>query len=204
VEVRATTVTVRPPWRPDRVLPPVSVNVVSVRETDPPAGEEPVEWLLLTTLPIATLEEVRRVVERYCVRWNIEVFFRTLKSGCRIERRRFEDVERVLPCLAICLIVAWRTLFVCRLGRECPDADCESVFEPSEWQAVWTAVYRKRRPEKPPKLAEMVHLIARLGGYIERAESDPGPQTIWIGLQRTYDLAWAWDAFGPQAKSPVR
>ena len=204
VEVRATAVTLRPPWRPDRTLPPVVVNVVWVREADPPAGEAPVEWLLLTTLPIATLKDVRRVVELYGVRWNIEVFFRTLKSGCRIEQRRFEDVERVLPCLAICLIVAWRTMFVCRLGRECPEADCEIVFEPSEWQAVWTAVYRKRLPRKPPKLAEMVHLIARLGGYIERAESDPGPQTIWIGLQRMYDLAWAWDAFGPNAKSPLR
>ncbi len=180
------------------------VNVVSVRETDPPAGAEPVEWLLLTTLPITTLEDVRRVVERYRVRWDIEVFFRPWKSGCRIERRRFEDVGRVPPGLAICRIVAWRTLFVCRPGRACPGSDCETVFEPSEWQAVWTAVYRERLPEKPPELAEVVHLIARLGGYIERAESDPGPQTIWIGLQRMYDLAWAWDVFGPQAKSPVR
>ncbi len=93
--------------------------------------EPPLEWLLLTTLPIDTPEEVRRVVEYYCVRWNVEVFFRTLKSGCRIERRRFEDVERVLPYLAIWPIVAWRTLFVCRLGRECPDLDCEAIFEPS-------------------------------------------------------------------------
>ena len=46
----------------------------------------------------------------------------------------------------------------------------------------------------------MVRFIARLGGYIERPNSEPGPQTIWIGMQRMYDLAWAWESFGPQAK----
>ena len=199
VEVRAATLTLRPPWRPDRDLPPVTVNVVLASEPNPPPGEPGVEWILLTTLPIDTIEQVRTVVEYYCVRWNIEVFFRTLKSGCRVERRRFEDIERLLPCLAICLIVAWRTLFVCRMGRECPDLDCGAIFEPSEWKAVWMAVHRKEPPRKAPRLSEMVHLIASLGGYIERHNSEPGAQTLWIGLQRMYDLAWGWDSFGPRA-----
>jgi Transposase DNA-binding/Transposase Tn5 dimerisation domain len=200
VEVRAATLTLRAPWRAERELSPVTVNVVLVREPNPPPGEPPVEWILLTTLPIDTLEQVRTVVEYYCVRWNIEILFRTLKSGCRIERRRFEDIERVLPCLAMYLIVAWRTLFVCRMGRNCPDLDCEAIFEPSEWKAVWVAIHHKQPPNKSPRLSEMVHLIAGLGGYVERKHSEPGPQTVWIGLQRMYDLAWAWESFGPQAK----
>jgi hypothetical protein len=200
VEVRAARVTLRPPWRADRSLPAVTVNVVLVREPNPPGGEPAVEWILVTTLPIETPEQVRRIVEYYCVRWSIEILFRTLKSGCRIERRRFEAMERVLPCLGLCLIVAWRTLFVCRLGRECPEADCEAVFEASEWKAVWVAVHHKKPPKKKPCLGEMVHLVARLGGYVERNTSEPGPQTVWIGLQRMYDLAWAWEAFGPEGK----
>ena len=196
VEVRALALTLRPPWRADRRLPPVPVNVALVREANPPPGEPAVEWLLLTTLPIDTPEQVRTVVEYYCVRWCIEILFRTLKSGCRIERRRFEHVDRVLPCLALYSIVAWRTLFVCRMGRDCPGLDCEAIFEPSEWKAARAAVHR----EKPPRLGEMVRLIARLGGYVERPQSEPGPQTVWIGLQRMYDLAWAWDTFGPQGK----
>lgn len=63
VEVRAATVTRPPPARPDRKLPPVSVNVVLVRAVNPPADDEPVEWLLLTTLPLTTAEEVRRLVQ---------------------------------------------------------------------------------------------------------------------------------------------
>jgi len=199
-EVRAATVTLRPPWRPDRLLPPVTVNAVLVQEPQPPAGESPIEWLLLTTLPIEAPQQVRTVVEYYSVRWCIEIFFRTLKSGCRIEERRFEDVDRLLPCLALFLIVAWRTFFVCRLGRECPDLSCEALFEPSEWKAVWVAVHRKKPPKKAPRLREMVHLVAGLGGYVERPQSEPGPPTLWIGLQRMHDLAWAWDTFGPGSR----
>jgi hypothetical protein len=99
--------------------------------------------------------------------------------------------------LGLYLIVAWRTLFVCRLGRDCPELDCDVIFEPSEWKAVWVAIYQTPPPEKVPALGKMVHLIARLGGYVDRPKSEPGPQTVWIGLQRMYDLAWAWDTFGP-------
>jgi len=195
--VRAAVVTLRPPWRADRQLPPVTVNAVLVREVDPPTGEVPIEWLLLTTLPIDTVEQVRSIVAYYAVRWEIEVLFRTLKSGCRIERRRFEHVERVLPCLGLYLIVAWRTLFVCRLGQDEPELSCEAIFEPSEWKAVWATVKRKPPPKRPPPLREVLHLIAGLGGYVKRPNSEPGAQTVWIGLQRTYDLALAWDSFGP-------
>ncbi len=194
VEVRAATQCLRPPGRPDRTLPPVTVNVVLVQEPAPPPGEPPVEWLLLTTLPIETLEQVRTIIGYYGVRWHIEVFFRTLKSGCRVEARRFEHVDRLLPYLAVCLIVAWRTQYVCHLGREHPDASCEVVFEPVEWQTVWVSVHRKKPPDRVPRLREIVHLIARLGGYIERPKSEPGVQTLWIGMQRMFDLVWAREA----------
>ena len=197
VAVRAATVSLCGVNRAGGKLPPVSVNVVLVREANPPAGQSPIEWILLTTLPIDTPEQVRAAVEYYCVRWNIEIFFRTLKSGCRIEHRRFEDVQRILPCMALFMIVAWRTLFTCRMGRELPDASCEVLFEEGEWKAVWTAIHQKKPPKKPPALGEIITLVATLGGYVQRPNSPPGPQTMWIGLQRLYDLTWAWHAFGP-------
>jgi hypothetical protein len=201
VEVRSARVTLSPPRRPDRVLPSVAINVVLVREIDPPQGDEPVEWILVTTLPIDTEEDVRKIIQYYTVRWMIEVLFRTLKSGCRVEARRFEHVERFLPCLAIYIIVAWRTLMVCRMGRSCPDVDCEAIFEPEEWKAVYMVVKRQSPPKQPPRLEEMVRLIGQLGGWINRPNRKdlPGVQTIWLGLQRTHDLASAWLAFGPGA-----
>ena len=205
VEVRAGSVTLRAPWRPDRKLPPVSVNVVLVREIDPPAGEPAVEWILVTNLPIDSVEEVRQVIQYYCVRWMIEVFFRTLKSGCRVEGRRFEHVDRLLSCLAVYLIVAWRTLYVCRLGRSCPDISCEAIFEPAEWKSVYRVVHRQPPPSTPPKLQEMVRMIAQLGGYVNRKRPDePGPQTVWLGLQRMHDMALCWQLFGPEAKTENR
>ena len=203
VEVRAACVTLQPPAASDRPLPPVSVNVVLVRELNPPEGEDPIEWILLTTLPIDTMEDVRKIIQYYSVRWMIEVLFRTLKSGCRVEERRFEHIDRLLPCLAVYLIVAWRTLMVCRLGRSCPDIDCETVFEPAEWKSVWMAIHRKAPPRKSPNLVDMLRLIGQLGGYVNRPNrtDPPGPQTIWLGMQRMRDLAWAWDTFAPGAET---
>jgi hypothetical protein len=201
VEVRAARVTLHAPADSDRPLPPIAVNVVLVREPHPPKGEEPVEWILLTTLPIDTVEQVREIIQYYCVRWMIEVLFRTLKSGCRVEERRFEHIERLLPCLATYLIVAWRTLMLVRLGRSCPDMNCEALFEPSEWKSVWMVIHRRVPPRKPPKLVDMLRLIGQLGGYVNRPNRPdlPGPQTTWLGLQRMRDLAWGWDTFGPGA-----
>jgi len=200
VEVRAARVTLRPPWRPDRTLPPVSLNVVLVREIDPPTDDVAVEWILLTSLPIDDVEQVRQVIQYYCVRWMIEVFFRTLKSGCRVEQRRFENVDRFLPCLAAYLIVSWRTLYVCRLGRSCPEISCEAIFDPAEWKAVYRVVRRAAPPPTPPQLSEMVRMVAQLGGYVNRKRAaEPGPQTVWLGLQRMHDMALCWQLFGPDA-----
>jgi hypothetical protein len=203
VEVRAASVMLRPPKhrRTDRQLSEVAVNVVWVYEPNPPAGDVPVEWLLVTTLPIETIEQVQTVLQYYTVRFLIEVQFRVLKSGCRVEQRLFEHLDRFLPCLAVYWIVAWRTLMLCRLGRSQPDLDCEAVFDAAEWKSVWMAIHRRSPPTKPPRLLEVLKLVAQLGGYVNRPnrKDPPGPQTIWLGLQRARDLAWAWNTFGPDS-----
>lgn len=197
VEVRATQVTLTPPPRPDRKLSPVSLNLVLVEEPNPPAGTEPIQWLLATTLPIDDPEQVRKIVECYCCRWQIEVYFRTLKSGCRIEARYFGHLGRLLNCHAVYSLVAWRIMYLCYFGRECPDLDCEVIFEPSEWKSVYMAVRRQDPPAKPPRLNEMIRMIASLGGYVIRRATHPGTQTLWLGLQRVHDFSTAWTAFGP-------
>ena len=108
----------------------------------------------------------------------------------------------MLPCLAVYLIVTWRTLFVCRLGREFPEISCEAVFEPAEWKSVYHVVHKTPPPSTPPALQEMVRMVAQLGGYINRKRTDePGPQTIWLGLQRTHDIANCWLMFGPESEN---
>jgi len=202
VEVRAATVELRAPWRHNRKLINISVNVVLVTEVDPPDGDVPVEWMLVTSLPIDTVEQVRAVIQNYGVRWMIEVYFRTLKSSCRVEERQFETIDRALNSLAIYMIVAWRALMVCRIAREYPDQSCESIFAPEEWKSVHYIVHQQPPPDEPPTLKQMTRMIGQLGGYVDRVRKDePGPQTVALGLQRGHDMARCWILFGPETRN---
>lgn len=199
VTIRAAKVLLRGPARPGMKLPDIYVNAILVKEENPPHGEEPIEWLLLTSLPIETFAETTKVLDYYCCRWEIEIYFRTLKSGCQIEELQFERQDRFEVCLALYLIVAWRVLYVLMLGRECPKMRCDAVLSEAEWKSVYVIVTNADAPVRVPTLQEMVILIAELGGYLNRKpDGPPGPQTMWIGLQRMRDFAIAWTAFGPR------
>lgn len=201
VEVRAMTVTLRSPHRPDRKLKNTTVNAVLAQEVDPPEGDVPVSWLLLTNMPISTEKEIEFVICYYCIRWMIEIFFRTLKSGCRIEARRFETIERFERCLAVSMVIAWRTLYTTRIGREYPDVSCECVFTADEWQPVYQLVTKEPPPKKAPTLSRMIRLVARLGGYVDRARDDePGPDSTMRGMERLHDISACWRSFGPAAQ----
>jgi hypothetical protein len=84
-QIRVARVTLKPPPRPERKLPPVKITALLATEPHPPAGAAPVEWLLLTNLPIDTPEQALEKLSGYLCRWQIEIYFRILKSGCRIE-----------------------------------------------------------------------------------------------------------------------
>lgn len=205
VAVRAARVTLRAPEREAGQLPDVTVNAVMVIEVNPPEGDVPVEWILLTNLPIGTVEEADLIVQYYCIRWMIEVFFRALKVGCRVEERLFESIDHLLPCLALYLIAAWRVLYLSRIGRECPDVSCEMVLDPAEWQSVYQYVRREPPPKTPPTLQVMIRMVAQLGGYVNRKRADePGIQTLWSGMQRMRDITNCWLTFGPGAREPNR
>jgi hypothetical protein len=133
------------------------------------------------------------------MRWQIEIYFRTLKSGCRVEERYFERYTRLENCFAIYAIIAWRIMYLCRLSEDCPEMSCEVIFSPSEWKPVVMAVTRQQ-PTTPPTLNEIVKMIASLGGYVIRAKTKPGTQTLWLGLQRVNDLCMAWELFGPDSR----
>jgi hypothetical protein len=203
--IRAARVELRGPQRPGGRPESVQVNAVLVREQHPPVGEEPVEWLLLTSLPIQAFKQVCRIIEYYCCRWEIEIYFRVLKSGCKVESHQFEDTDRYLPCLALYMVLAWRVMYVMMLSRECPDMSCADVFSEAEWKSVYVVVCQEQPPAEPPSLQEMVSLIGRLGGHLGRTnDGPPGPKAMWTGMQRMADLARAWCAFGPPATAPRR
>jgi len=200
--IQAATVTPRAPWRPDGKLPPVPVTVVRASEVNPPPGEEPIEWLLLSDLPATTSAEAERVLDGYTHRWLIEVYFRVLKSGCGVEKLQLETAERMENALTVYQIVAWRVLLLTMLGRATPNVSCETVLTEPEWKAVYVVVLRKKVPKKVPSLGVMVRLIAMLGGHLGRTnDPPPGPKAMWVGLQQARTLARGWETFGPGAKT---
>jgi len=206
VAVYAGKVSLNDPRRrpQDRKVDGIGVNAVLVSEVDPPKGVQPVEWLLLTSLPIKTKDQVEKIVEYYKQRWVIELYFKVLKSGCKIESRRFEHVDRFLPALALYMIIAWRSLYICRASRTHEESSCELIYTKEEWQSVWKIVKREKPPRKPPGLMEMTKVVAQLGGYVNRKNAaPPGPQTMWLGLQTMHTIATCWLEFGPGAKRCV-
>jgi hypothetical protein len=173
-------------------LPDMEVTALLAQEENPPNGAAPIEWLLLTNLPIDTAEQATEKLAWYLCRWQIEIYFRILKSGCKVEELQLEKLERLEPALAIYMIIAWRVLYMTMLGRECPELPCNVVFADEEWQAVYIVAKRQPPPEKPPSLDTMVRMIAGFGGFLNRkGDGFPGPQTLWIGLQRGRDFALA-------------
>jgi hypothetical protein len=194
-QIKIVRVTLKAPSRPDRRLSDVTVTALLATEPNPPADEDPLDWVLLTNLPIDTPEQAIEKLQWCLCRWQIEVFFRILKSGCRIEELQLEKRERLEPALAFYMIIAWRVLYLTMLGRECPEMSCDVVFAEEEWQAVYLVTERKPPPDEPPSLDTMVRMVAGLGGFLNRKRDGfPGPQTIWIGLQRAADFVLALDA----------
>ncbi|NEV65424.1 IS4 family transposase, partial [Thiorhodococcus minor] len=194
-QIRVARVSLKAPRRPDRTLPTVTVTAVLATDVDPPADEDPLDWLLLTNLPVETPEQAIEILSWYLCRWQVELFFKILKSGCQIEELQLERRARLEPAIAFYLIIAWRVLFLTQLGRDCPELPCDVVFDEAEWKAVYLVTQRQPPPEQPPPLDTMVRMVATLGGFLNRkGDGFPGSKTLWIGLQRAADFVLALEA----------
>jgi len=193
LSVRFARVTLEPP-KGKRKLGPVEVYAVLAREEDPPPQETPLEWLLLTTLAVTNFEQAQQRLSWYTVRWAIEVFHRTLKSGCRIEDRQLEDAHRLENCLAIDMVVAWRILHLRHLSRVDPDAPCTVYFAQHEYEALYAVTHRGQAlPKTPIPIRQATRLVAMLGGFLGRkGDGEPGAETLWRGLQRLDGICIGW------------
>lgn len=202
--IRFVRVSLKPPPRKAE-KPEVNVYAVLAGETPETAVGKPIEWVLLTTCEINSGDAAVEIVRWYTYRWGIEVYHRTLKSGCKIEERQLGDANRIEACLAIDMVVAWRIQYLTKLGRETPDVPCSVFFEEHEWKALVTYWTQKPSPSnKPPTLREAVRMTAQLGGFLGRkSDGEPGTKTMWLGLQRLDDLATMFKlVYVPHPKVP--
>ena len=207
--LRFCALTLRPPRHRQREgLPVVTLWAVQVQEVEPPADVTPIEWLLLTTVAVDTVDDATQCVQWYACRWGIEVWHRILKSGCRIEARQLASGERLQRCLTLYSVIAWRIFYATMLARAVPDMPCSVLLDLDEWQALYCAIHQcPTPPAEPPSLAQAVHWIAQLGGFVGRRRRDqPGTETLWRGFQHLMDLTKMYRIMRPklciQAKSP--
>jgi hypothetical protein len=204
VSVRFAAVTLRPPWRPNGLkLPAIRLNAILVREEHPPADvEEPIEWLLLTNTRVRTFDQAQEVIGWYCCRWQIEVFHKVLKSGCRVEDCRLQTADRLHSFVALMSVIAWRLHWLTYLNRYQPDWPCTVALTTIEWEALYMRIHKsKRLPDEVPTIREAVRWIARLGGFLGRkSDGEPGVTAIWRGWQRLQDLAATWEIVKEQTQ----
>jgi len=148
--------------------------------------KEPIEWMLLTTVEVKSLADAIEKLKWYQSRWGIEVYHRTLKSGCRIEDRRLNNADSIESSLAIDMVVAWRIYNLTKQSRETPDVSCKDYLEEDEWKVLSAFVKKKdKKTNEPPTLREAVRMIAKLGGFLGRkSDGEPGTTTLWRGLLR--------------------
>lgn len=196
LSVRYTALTMQPPRHhlQRARLKPVQLWAILVQEEAPPAGVEPIVWLLWTSLPVTDLHAALRCVRWYSYRWLIERYHFVLKSGCRLEELQLQKAERIARALATYSIVAWRLLWLTYEARQNPDTPCDQVLEPAQWQSLYCRIHKTSRPPAtPPTLRQAVRWIAQLGGFLGRkSDGEPGVQTIWLGLRRLEDMAAMW------------
>jgi hypothetical protein len=205
VEYRACVVTLDPPGAGHPNRKPLEVNVVAVTEPNPPEGVKPLQWILVTTEPIDTLEDVIEVVRLYTLRWRIEEYHLILKSGCRIEKVQFETADRIMKVLSLLAAAALRILQLTYRARVEPDVPCAEVLTEDEWRALVTRIQGRPPPKRarPPTLKQAVLWIGRLGGHLGRkSDGMPGVRTMWSGWRDLQILVIMYQAC-TQGPNPI-
>jgi hypothetical protein len=186
LEFAATTVTIaRTVYAVKTLSPSVSVNVVSVKEKDAPEGMEPVDWLLFTSEPIDTEQQILRIVDLYRARWVIEEYFKAIKTGCDFEARQLESKATLVKALALFIPVAWILLRMRAASRSPKKASILTVLSLAQITVLKKATGIPLR--KNSSAAEAYLAVARLGGHIKN-NGPPGWQVLGRGYAKLLTL----------------
>jgi hypothetical protein len=192
VAIRSARVRLCPATQTKAETPlPESIELwaVWVRELAPPAGEEGLCWLLLTSLRASTPQEAEAVVELYRLRWRVEELHRVLKSGLRVESFQIDDADSLMNALTVCFVVAWRLLALTQQARATPEAPASEWLSASECQ-VLAAKFGK----PPSTLREALRRVAQFGGWPGATRKmEPGTGVLWRGLRDLALAAEVWD-----------
>lgn len=188
VAVRGLSVSLREPYvRNGKSLP---VHVVHARKLEPPPDAAAVDWLLYTSEPVDTAEQLQRVLELYRARWVVEEYFKALKTGCEIQRLQLETYEALRNAVAL-QPIAWQVLLLRSLARVHPEASAEQVLTATQLDVL--RAFSRRPLSAQPTVQQAMLAVAILGGYlVTKAKAPPGWITLGRGMQRLIDLEHGW------------
>jgi hypothetical protein len=198
LEVRYSEVIFKPPHRlpgaKEKKLIPMIMWAIWLVEPNAVVGIEPLEWMLLTNMPVNSLEDAIKMGKWYRLRWQIECYHRILKSGCKIEECRLETYDRLKKFVRLKSVIAFRLFWLTLVARVHPEKSSSQILKKHEWQALCCYNAKSRQPpEKPPSAKEAMLMVAKLGGFLGRKnDGEPGMTYIWRGWEKLTLLAEFW------------
>jgi hypothetical protein len=190
IKVSVTRVTLPRPqvssrYVKDSGITSIETNVVIVQEVDAPKGVKPIQWVLFTSLPVSTFEEVWQVIEAYETRWTIEEYHKVLKTGCSIERHSLRTRERLEALTGLITVVGVRLLQLKTISQKEPEAKAKNRVP-----SMWLNALKGLKPKitiTTLTVHEFFRELAKLGGFLARKhDGEPGWQTIWRGYKKLH------------------
>jgi len=168
----------------------IGVNIVRVWEPAPPNGEPAVEWILYTSEPVDTPEQIFAVVDTYRCRWVIEELFKAIKTGCAFERRQLESFHALSNALALFLPIAWKMLLARTVVRRDMALPATALLTPAQLQ-ILAFKFELSTPLATARDAALA--VAKLGGHLRR-NGLPGWQTLGRGFEALVLMQVGWQA----------
>lgn len=168
----------------------LDLYAIHILEKNPQKSTPQIEWMLLTNIPVINYQEAVEKIKWYCLRWRIEVYFKVIKSGFKVEDCRLENADRLIRYLAVISIIAWRVYWLTLVSRTSPDLSSLIFLNEFEWKILFVKFNsNKKIPKCPPSMKQITIWIAQLGGFLARkGDGDPGVTHIWRGLKKLSDM----------------
>jgi len=190
LELKYRRIRVLPPIGKQKRYPPLELTVIHAKERDAPAGVEPIDWKLITDLPVRTRVEAIEKLNWYAMRWKIETFHKIMKSGCKAEDSKLRTAERLVNLIATFCIMGWRIFWMTLVNRSAPDASPGIALTKLEVKLLDRLVEDKDPRKSGCKtLTDYLTKVAQLGGYLARKKDPPpGNMVMWRGLARLTDI----------------
>lgn len=195
VELRSLTVAITPDRSKHPHRQPTTWTLVEVREVPVPAASAPIHWLLWTTEPARSRADILALLAIYKLRWRVEDFHLTLKSGCQVEALALETADRLAKAILLYSAVAIRLVALRDLARVEPESPCTTILGPDGWHVLYAHFEgHLPTPRTPvPTVRQAIRWIGRLGGHLARRRDGlPGVRTLWRGWRDLTLLSAGW------------